>query len=188
MLLPAMTAPSLPRSDGALPHPIDVLRAEHRIVLTVLDQMEAECRRMATHGGLRAPFWQPLLAFFDSFHDQCHHVKEERLLFPLLDAPNQQGSGPAMALRLDHERGRVWRNRIQEALIQGDAPRLLAAVASFLDHQRQHIHKEDQLVFPLAMRILSARDVERLSAAFAAAEDETPLRQPQPISIDQLQG
>jgi hemerythrin-like domain-containing protein len=180
-----MTCPSELRSDGPLPHPIDVLRAEHRIVLTVLDQMESECRRMATHGGLRAAFWQPLLAFFDGFHDQCHHVKEERLLFPLLDTPNQQGHGPSIALRLDHERGRVWRNRIQEALTQGDSPRLLTAVTSFLDHQRQHIHKEDQLVFPLAMRILGPRDVQRLAAAFQAAEDETPLRQPQLSSVPQ---
>jgi hemerythrin-like domain-containing protein len=180
-----MTAPSLPRSDGALPHPIDVLRAEHRIVLTVLDQMETECRRMATHGGLRAAFWQPLLSFFDGFHDQCHHVKEERLLFPLLDSPNQHGQGPSISLRLDHERGRVWRNRIQEALIQGDSARLLASVTSFLDHQRQHIHKEDQLVFPLAMRILGPREIQRLSAAFAQAEDETPLRYPLTSGVEQ---
>ena len=169
-----MTCPSLPPDHASPPHPIEVLRGEHRIVLSVLDQMESECRRMTTHGGIRLHFWQPMLAFFDGFHDQCYHVKEERLLFPMLDVPPNAGTGPTMMLRLDHERGRIWRSRIQEALVQGDAARLLAAVASFLDHQRQHIQKEDQLVFPLALRILGPTDVQRLTAAFAAAEDGLP--------------
>lgn len=147
--------------------PIDILLGEHRTILQVLDEVERESRRLETAAVLRESFWLDLLRFADEFDAGLHHEKEEKLLFPLLESAGlSPASGPTAVLRDEHLRSHFWRNRIEQALRQRDRSRLLAAAGSYLDLTRAHVLKENQILFPLARRLVSADDLARLRLEF----------------------
>ncbi|MBM4060249.1 MAG: hypothetical protein FJ265_03995 [Planctomycetes bacterium] len=152
---------------AATDDPIDVLLGEHRTILQVLDEVERESRRLEATGVLRESFWQDLLRFCDEFDAGLHHQKEEHLLFPALEASGlSPTTGPTAVLRDEHLRSRFWRQRIEQALQQRDRARLLAAAGSFLDLNRAHVLKENQILFPLARRLLQPGDLARLHREF----------------------
>lgn len=163
---------------AATDHPIDVLLGEHRTILQVFDEVDRECRRLEANAPLRETFWQDVLRFCDEFDAGLHHQKEEHLLFPLLETNGlSRTSGPTAVLRDEHLRSRFWRNRLEQALRQRDRTRLLAAAASYLDLSRAHVLKENQILFPLARRLLSADDVERLHREFRLLSADQRLSQ-----------
>ena len=167
-----MTEPENPQSQSPAAHPLDVLRAEHQVVLAFLDDMEREAVRAAESGRLNRVFWQRALGFYRDYHESMHHQKEEQLLFPALEALGLDASvGPTAVLREEHERGRRWLRRIEHTLQADDATRLAAAITGFVDFHRQHIRKEDQILFPLATQLLTPSGVSRLAAAFRSHED-----------------
>ena len=84
--------------------PTQILSDEHRIIERVLDAVQrlalAPARQNVEH-------WQKALEFIRGFADQCHHCKEEQVLFPALEAhgiPTE--GGPVGMMLLEHEEGR----------------------------------------------------------------------------------
>jgi hemerythrin-like domain-containing protein len=146
--------------------PIDVLLGEHRTILRVLDEVERECRRLEQEAMLREAFWQDLLRFCDDFDAGLHHQKEEQLLFPLLELQGPGTAGPTAVLRDEHLRCQFWVRRIEQAMQQRDRNRLAAAASSYLDLGRAHILKENQILLPLARRLLTVEQRERLHREF----------------------
>ena len=73
------------RHGSAPEHPVAVLRDEHRLMLTVVDAMERESRRMLAGGAVEPEFWRRVVEFLEHFLDRLHHEKEESVLFPELD-------------------------------------------------------------------------------------------------------
>lgn len=153
-------------------HPVDVLMAEHRVierVLTALEQRIAELDQ--------APFPYDFLTqaldFFRNFADGCHHAKEEELLFPLLE---QRGIpreyGPIGCMLKEHVHGRACLATLSanlEAARDGSAAARAAVRAAALDYitmLRQHIYKEDNILFQMAIRALAPEDAEHLIVQF----------------------
>ena len=67
-----------------MPIATSVLRKEHDAILKMLDATEQAARRIESGQTVAPETLQGLLEFFQLFADQCHHGKEEDLLFPLL--------------------------------------------------------------------------------------------------------
>lgn len=164
---PAMNIPT--QTQTASPaHPIETLLAEHRTILAVLSDMEQECALVEQNATLSDSWWCERLRFLDEFDEHFHHAKEEGLLFPALEAAGLSPvSGPTATLRAEHGRSRLWRAAIEEALARRDRLRLLGAVQGFVDLQRQHIAKENQILFPIARRLLSAAVFDAMAHSFA---------------------
>ncbi len=153
--------------------PIDILLSEHRTILQILDEVERESRRLEANAALRESFWFDLLRFLDDFDAGVHHTKEERLLFPALEASGlSPTSGPTAVLRDDHLRCHFLRDRIEQTLRQRDRSRLQAAVASYLDLARAHVLKENQILFPLARRLISQEALAILRREFGLLSAE----------------
>jgi hemerythrin-like domain-containing protein len=154
------------RNDAGL-DPIEVLLAEHGTILQVLDRVERESRRLEQAGLLREAFWHDVLRFHDEFDARLHHGKEEGLLFPVLEQNGwRPDAGPTAILRDEHRRAAHLRERLDGALRSRDRSRLAAAAAGYLDHQRAHLLKENQLLFPLARRLLSREQLMELRPGF----------------------
>lgn len=156
--------------------PIDMLLGEHRTILQVVDEVERESRRLEAAAVIRDAFWQDLLHFADEFDGNLHHHKEERLLFPALErAGLSPQTGPTAVLRDEHLRIHFWRSRIEQALVARDRARLTAAAASYVDLVRSHVLKENQILFPLARKLLAptALLVLRREFQLLAAEQRT---------------
>jgi hemerythrin-like domain-containing protein len=152
--------------------PIAVLMDEHRLIERVLDAFYTRLSRLGQEPFPRS-FFEQSLDFFRHFADGCHHGKEEDQLFPLLE---QRGipreGGPLGCMLKEHDIGRDCLAAIRrnlDAAAGGDADALAQvrdAGTAFVQMLRQHIMKEDQILFQMALRALTPADMDTLDAGF----------------------
>lgn len=158
--------PSLPDT-----HPTDLLVAEHELICCVLTAVEAEADRLDAGAPLAPPFWEGAFDFLAGFADRCHHNKEEALLFPALIAAGLPlENGPVACLLDEHEDGRRLVRAMREALGADDRRALQASARGFVRLLRQHIDKENQVLFQMAKRLVKADAEAQLRAGFERAE------------------
>ena len=153
-------------------HPVDILMAEHRVIERVLRALELRMQDLDQRP-FPYEFVMQALDFFRNFADGCHHAKEEELLFPLLE---QRGipreHGPVGCMLREHVQGRKCLAEIRanvDAARDGSADASAAVRAAALDYVgllRQHIDKEDNILFQMAIRALSPEDERQLAERF----------------------
>jgi hemerythrin-like domain-containing protein len=158
-------------------HPTDVLSQEHRAIEAKLDELEDRIRSIESGDPFPRPFFDEALDFFRNFADGCHHAKEENLLFPrMMERGVARNGGPIGVMLAEHDEGRAYLKAVRDnldAAEQGspDARRLVVHNASgYIDLLRQHIHKEDNILFRMAKMVLQPDDVAELTREFAAVE------------------
>lgn len=149
------------------------LRHEHDAILSALQILE----RMAARAGRGEVAEADLAAFLDflrEFVDQCHHGKEEGLLFPaLIRAGLAEHGGFIDELHAEHIQGRELVRRMAEATTPPiRASEFASAAAAYAAHLRAHIDKENAALFSMSERLLDAPDMEALARAFAEHEDK----------------
>jgi hemerythrin-like domain-containing protein len=158
---------------------IDILMGEHDVVLQVLGALEAMAQLAEAGHGVEPAQARLMVEFFRGFTDTCHHAKEERCLFPALAAhgltPEQ---GPVAVMLSEHAQGREFVRVLEESIAAveagaADSPILFAKTArSYVRLLRDHIDKENQVLFPMAAHLLNDAGQEQLLAAFEAVEHE----------------
>jgi hemerythrin-like domain-containing protein len=141
---------------------IDVLMNEHRLIERVLDAVEAAARHLERGGTVRAGFFEEAVGFLAGFADGCHHHKEEDVLFPaMVRAGLSEDEGPIAVMLHEHEQGRAFIRAIREGAAgltanrPGAAASLAANARGYVALLRDHITKEDQVLFPMVAQILS---------------------------------
>jgi len=153
---------------------IAMLMDEHRRIEQVLGSLEGFAAAVA--GGLdsdRARVGR-YAAFFRGFADACHHAKEEDVLFQrLVERGFSRETGPVAVMLYEHEVGRAHvaaLRRVSEGsgtLSAVEAQQVVHEAASFVPLLRAHILKEDRILYPTALRVLSGPELEEMAAAFA---------------------
>ena len=159
--------------------PTETLKHEHKIVLMVLQGAEREAIAIQGGAAVHAEAIEQMLDFFKNFVDRCHHAKEERHLFPALQAKGfSPESGPVAVMLHEHELGRVAVQAISSSLPgarSGDraaAEALASALLSYVELLRNHIYKEDNVLFPMADQALRADEQAQLAVLFDKVEEE----------------
>ena len=160
--------------------PIEELKMEHQAVKMTLRILETLCRKMEQPGqAVDVDHIDQLLEFFSVFVDQCHHGKEEELLFPALEAVGVRNEGgPIGVLLEEHERGRASVRNMKAGLSEVRAGEASGAAAfareaqSYISLLDQHILKEDNVLFPMAEQQLSEAEKAELSEGFERIEIE----------------
>jgi hemerythrin-like domain-containing protein len=157
----------------------DVLRNEHLGVERMLAIVEAASNRLAAGGDVPADLYLNAVDFFRGFTDGCHHAKEESQLFPALEQRGiSREGGPIGVMLAEHEMGRTYVRAIAEAAqrySQGDkrgAAGLVESGRSYVGLLRQHIAKEDGILFPMADRVLTEEEQTQLVEEFEVIERE----------------
>jgi hemerythrin-like domain-containing protein len=144
------------------PRPTRQLTEEHRCISPVVAAMEREAESIHATGRIHGERVREMVSFTRGFTDGCHHVKEERALFPALLERGDQNRSLVDAMLKEHDGGRQRIAAIEAALTAAVAgePAALAAVARELTNYASlltsHIAKEQHLLFPLTDRTLSA--------------------------------
>ena len=157
----------------------DILKEEHRIIQQVLSCLERLAERSAAAGRLDADAARDAIEFFRCFADQCHHGKEEDVLFPMMEAKGfPRHGGPTGVMLHEHEQGREHVRGMEAAMAaasRGDP----VALRQFAQHAenyvrllRAHIDKEDHCLFSLANQVMSEDDQHELLESFERAERE----------------
>jgi len=158
--------------------PTETLMHEHKIILQVLDAAEREARQMAETGEVRVERLEQMVDFFRNFADRCHHAKEEKLLFVRMEERGvSREAGPIGVMLYEHELGRGHVRAIAELLPQvakNPAARreIQQHLEDYIQLLRDHINKEDYILYPLADQLLSPEDQKALEEAFVRVERE----------------
>ena len=155
--------------------PTQILSDEHRVIERVIGAVEKLAEGPV---GALEP-WKKALDFFRNFADQCHHVKEEKVLFPALEAQGiPSEDGPVGMMLMEHEEGRSFVRAMLAAITLIEAKNeaakesLMSSAQAYCRLLREHIQKEDEILFRMADEVISAEEQEKLSAAFAQHEAE----------------
>jgi hemerythrin-like domain-containing protein len=158
---------------------IEELTHEHRIIKRVVKAMERATETLRTGEQLPPEFFEGVIEFVTGFTDGCHHRKEEHALFPLLAAKGEKiRTGPVKVLLGEHEIGRHFVRVLRAAITrmeQGDKsahPAAAEALAGYTRTLRNHIAKEDEVVFRLAGCLLSPEEMGLLSGRFSEIEQD----------------
>ncbi len=156
---------------------IDVLEQEHQQIQKVVDVMTRLAREIEAGHEFEPALLGDIAQFMRIFGEQCHHVKEEKALFFLLEAKGVPANGcPIGVLISEHRHSHELLDQLQVASANyrsGDEnarTALLSLLRSLVDLYRHHIWKEEYLLFPMAKKVLEATDYEVLSAQFGAIE------------------
>jgi hemerythrin-like domain-containing protein len=156
--------------------PTEILSDEHRVIERVLDALQ---RLTALPVNPSLEQWRKALEFLRNFADQCHHFKEEKILFPALEEHGiPREGGPIGMMLAEHEEGRAHVRSMTDAVEQvakGNG----AATATLLEHVRayvallrEHIQKEDDILFRMADDVIPEQEQRRILTEFEAHEAE----------------
>jgi len=156
-----------------------VLRQEHDFILKVLDASDEVARRLQNGVAMPPQMLDDLLEFFRLFSDRCHHGKEEEFLFPLLESKGvPRDGGPIGVMLSEHDDGRALIRFMGQAAQEYRAgaveagPRWAGDAKAYSMLLRQHIGKENEVLFVIAERMLSAEEQAKLAADFERVEIE----------------
>jgi hemerythrin-like domain-containing protein len=161
--------------------PTEILSEEHRLIVQVLDCLEEAAGRLDDGDNIDADFFLDAAEFVTGFADGCHHRKEEDILFVALTANDMpQDGGPVAVMLHEHDVGRQYTQRFQSAaerMKAGDAAAASDVVQNVFDYVgllREHIVKEDMVLFPMAEQLITGHALQDLSREFerVVAEDE----------------
>jgi hemerythrin-like domain-containing protein len=159
--------------------PTETLKHEHQVILLVLDAAEREAHSIRATGAPHVDQIGEMVDFFRNFVDRCHHGKEERHLFPKMNEKGMPvGTGPIAVMLHEHEQGRAAVRAVADALARVKAGEAQAAGAlpeglfAYVALLRNHISKENNVLFPMADRMLSPGDQQVLAEAFEKVETE----------------
>lgn len=157
---------------------ISILKSEHRSISAVLHGLK-ELARMAHDATVRPRFQvlRSMLRYIDEYPERLHHPKEDEHLFArvLKRAPESQVL--IEELQAEHEEGARLIRDLERALLffeegwPAGAREFQDAVEAYAQFHWKHMRKEEQVLLPLAERVLSADDWRAIDRAFAANQD-----------------
>jgi hemerythrin-like domain-containing protein len=156
--------------------PTEILSDEHRVIERVLDALQ-RLTTLPVNQSLQQ--WRKAMEFFRGFADQCHHFKEEKVLFPAMEEHGiPREGGPIGMMLAEHEEGRGHVRSMIDAVEQvakGNG----AAGTTLLDHARayisllrEHIQKEDDILFRMADEVIPEDEQRRILKDFENHEAE----------------
>jgi len=157
----------------------DILMDEHRVIERVLVALQTAAERIARGEEMRPAFFINAALFIKNFADGCHHRKEEGVLFVAMNEagiPTQ--GGPIGVMLAEHEQGRGFTREMRIAAEKWDAGNLSAKSAvtynalSYVALLKQHILKEDQILFPMANRAIPPERHAAIDSEFERIELE----------------
>lgn len=159
----------------------DRLIDEHRLILRILAVLEKRALRVADGAVPDPEFFLAAVDFIRNYADRFHHAKEEDVLFAALVANGMpREHSPVAAMLLEHEQGRAHVRALEAAALavqageSGRALEIAEHACAYLELLRQHIDKEDHILYPLSERLIPAGQREAVLAGYAAAAERVP--------------
>jgi hemerythrin-like domain-containing protein len=158
--------------------PTQVLKDEHALILEALDAIERKLSALEAGAALDRAYFEKAVQFLRTFADQCHHGKEENLLFKtMVDRGFPREAGPIAVMLHEHDTGRSFIQGMAEGTAAAGtdpaaAKRIVENGRGYIGLLRSHIHKENNILFPMADNVLTPEDQARLGKDFERFEVE----------------
>ena len=159
--------------------PTEELSGEHRVIEKAIGALECLAGAAKKEGKLDKVDAESAIDFIRTFADKMHHGKEEDRLFPAMEAHGLSAeAGPTAMMRQEHEIGRAHVRAMAGAVkgaASGEAAELHVFVEGALGYGsllRNHIQKEDNILYPMALQVIPPDEMKALEAEFARVDKE----------------
>ncbi|MDR3641452.1 MAG: hemerythrin domain-containing protein [Humidesulfovibrio sp.] len=152
----------------------DDLRAEHEGILSMLEILRAITTSIRKGVAVPVEQLEGILDFLKVFADKCHHGKEEDILFPALErAGVPREGGPIGVMLHEHTLGRRHIRDMGAALSGSSGLQAFVSPAdAYVELLTQHIAKENNVLFPMAERLLGVPALTGMHEEFERLEVE----------------
>jgi hemerythrin-like domain-containing protein len=157
----------------------EILSFEHRVIERVLSALETGAWLLAQQANLRPDFFLEATDFIQGFADGCHHKKEEGVLFvTMVENGMPQENSPVAVMLHEHEMARSYTRALRaaaERLKAGDPtarPNVIYNARHYATLLRNHIGMEDQILFPIADRLIPQSQHDAVWQGFEHVEHE----------------
>uniref|UniRef100_Q07JL6 Hemerythrin HHE cation binding domain protein n=1 Tax=Rhodopseudomonas palustris (strain BisA53) TaxID=316055 RepID=Q07JL6_RHOP5 len=155
---------------------IEMLQEEHRNIAKLINVLEQELKVFDRRERPDYEIFQAIIEYFQDFPDRCHHPKED-VVFQILKQRSPAVAGAVGDIEAEHrlegERLRRFSQMVDDILADQEIPRDAFHIAAedFIDHQRRHMAKEEQLLFPAALETLTPEDWAKIDARIDERKD-----------------
>ncbi len=119
---------------------------------------------------------EKFIEFAKLFTDRCHHGKEERCLFPCMEKRGiPRNGGPIGVMLYEHQLGRELISRLEKAaetyFNEGQGlEKVLTVCEDYIGLIRQHIAKENDILFPMGENVATGEDIGQANACYEEVE------------------
>ncbi len=159
--------------------PIEKLMDEHKNILTGLDILQRNADLLEEGKKIDPGFFTKIIDFIRNYADKYHHAKEENILFVKLGKAGFPAEGGPVGVMLEeHDQGRKYVALMEKAnqhYIDGNQSATKDVVENakgFIYLLRQHIDKENNILYPMAKDILGESGIEAMIPEFDNVEKE----------------
>ena len=147
------------------------LRADHADYSRILSLLSREVSRLGEAAEATLPLLQEAFQFITLYLDTSHHPRED-VMYERLAARSKRNARVLVALRHEHRIGTLISRRIFSQIHEllrestpGRLSKLEKDVDRFVDQSRDHIAREERLMYSQATNVLSERDWRAIEAA-----------------------
>jgi len=162
----------------------DITRAlvdEHKLILRMIALLERNAPRTAAGSYSNWQFYLDGVDFIRNYADRFHHAKEEDVLFEALVKNGMpRENSPIAAMLMEHGQGRAYVGAMETAAREalagktGQESFIAENALAYAELLRGHIAKEDEILYPLAERVIPDTMRDTIIEGYAAAEARTP--------------
>ncbi|MDD1618986.1 MAG: hemerythrin domain-containing protein [Methylococcaceae bacterium] len=134
------------------------LMKEHQLILKYIDLMEryAEFDLKDLIAPILFENANCFIQFIHEFADHFHHAKEEDILFRYLEIPGVlTHCNPVPQMLFEHNKAREFVRNMENAIQAKKINELTANAGQYARLLKEHIYKEDNILYPMAERGLS---------------------------------
>ncbi|MGA7810936.1 hemerythrin domain-containing protein [Bradyrhizobium sp.] len=159
-----------------MPKLINILLGEHQNIEKLLGVLEHELDIFDRGERPDYEVLQTIIQYFQDYPEKCHHPKEE-MIFAKLMARDPVAARRFGDVEAEHEteasRLHGFAAAVQSILADQEFLRedVHSAMRAFIDHQREHLKKEEQLLFPAALKALLPDDWSAIDARLDDRKD-----------------
>lgn len=148
-----------------------ILSEEHKKILKVIDSLIKECDVIKNENTVNKPFFLQTVEFIKNYADKYHHAKEEDILFPSLCGGGvEMHCNPTEQMLYEHSLGREHVKEIELGLKENDKKKIMENSLKYAGLIKDHIYKEDNILYPMADEALSEKQQEEILKKFQLAE------------------
>ncbi|MGZ6418521.1 MAG: hemerythrin domain-containing protein [Pseudobdellovibrio sp.] len=155
------------------------LMKEHQLILKYVDLMERYVEFNLKHPDTSVLLEKAagFIEFIHEFADHFHHAKEEDILFRYLEVPGVlTHCNPVPQMLMEHDKGREYVHNMEQA-VQAKALSMLASNAvQYAQLLKEHIYKEDNILYPMGENGLSDEAKTALLKEYAQTEQRLDSR------------
>ena len=154
---------------------INMLVKEHEKILLVVDALEKKCGFLESGENVDKDFFTKVIDFIRNYADRFHHAKEEDILFREFNKCAEEGCvhcNPVEQMLHEHDLGRDFVKGLEKGLNENNKKKILENARGYIQLIREHIFKEDNILYPMADESLSKEVQEDMLKKFKNIENQ----------------